>query len=123
MGLSKVDNQPYDYSQLEQLNNPTQKILSHADLNPGNILLDKDNNICAILDFAFVSYSNNINDISRLIGRLPSTFYDIMLAEFDKMFHTATNKTDIANLISVWNYVEFKYKNYMRANHPEIKFE
>mgnify|MGYP003295185771 CR=1 FL=1 len=60
--------------------------LSHADLNPGNILLDENHNVCGILDFAFVSYTSDLNDMARLIGRLPSDYYDIMLEEYNKRF-------------------------------------
>ena len=120
--LSHVDDEYYDFSRHDNLVKLEQDglVLNHADLNPGNILLDKNNNVCAVLDFAFVSYSSNINDVSRLIGRLPADFHHIMLKAYNNRFNTSITMDEINKLIDVWNYVEEHYINYMRVNQPEI---
>lgn len=122
--LSKVDDQEYDVSKLNPLIELEKKklTLSHADLNPGNILLDSDHNVCGILDFAFVSYTSDLNDMARLIGRLPSDYYDIMLEAYNKKFNVNVSKEEVDEIIKVWNHVEYHYMIYMRNHHPEIKF-
>ena len=124
LGLSKVDDQEYDVSKLNPLKELESKdlTLSHADLNPGNILLDDNHNVCGILDFAFVSYTSDLNDMARLIGRLPSDYYDIMLEEYNKRFNLNITKKQVDDIIGVWNHVEYHYMIYMRNHHPEIKF-
>ena len=120
--LSHVDNEYYDFSKHDNLvkleNGPL--VLNHADLNPGNILVDENNNVCAIIDFAFVSKSSSLNDVSRLIGRLPKDFHEIMLNSYNKKFNKLISMDEVNSLISVWNYVEEHYINYMRVNQPEI---
>ena len=115
-------NEYYDFSRHDNLVKLEQRdlVLNHADLNPGNILLDENNNVCAVLDFAFVSFSSRINDVSRLIGRLPADFHHIMLKAYNKRFDTNISMDEINKLIDVWNYVEEHYINYMRVNQPEI---
>lgn len=120
--LSHVDNEYYDFSKHDNLVNLEQGnlVLNHADLNPGNILIDDDRNVCAIIDFAFVSKSSELNDVSRLIGRLPEDFHEIMLNSYNKRFNKNVLMDKVKSLISVWNYVEEHYINYMRVNQPEI---
>jgi len=83
-------------------------------------LVDENNNVCAIIDFAFVSASSKINDVSRLIGRLPADFHELMLNAYNEKFNTNITMEEVNSLISVWNYVEEHYINYMRVNQPEI---
>lgn len=124
VGLSKVDDQEYDVTKLNPLADLEKRelTLSHADLNPGNILLDENHNVCGILDFAFVSLTSDLNDMARLIGRLPSDYYDIMLEEYNKRFNLNITKKQVDDIIGVWNHVEYHYMIYMRNHHPEIKF-
>lgn len=120
--LSHVDNEYYDFSKHDNLIKLEQGdlVLNHADLNPGNILIDENKNVCAIIDFAFVSKSSDLNDVSRLIGRLPEDFHEIMLSSYNNRFNKNILMDKIHSLISVWNYVEEHYINYMRVNQPEI---
>lgn len=122
--LSKVDDQKYDLTKLNPLINleKDQLVLSHADLNPGNILLDENYKVCGILDFAFVSLTHPLNDVARLIGRLPKDFYDIMIKEYNDIHNITIDTKDIDNIIKVWNHVEYHYMIYMKNHHPEIKF-
>lgn len=122
--LSHVDNEYYDFSKLNSLIDQEKEnlTLSHADLNPGNILLDDDYNVSGILDFAFVSVTSDINDMARLIGRLPSDYFDIMLDTYNKTFDSNISEKQVKDIVNVWNYVEQHYMNYMRNNHPEIDF-
>lgn len=120
--LSHVDDVYYDFSKHDNLVEfeKNKMVLNHADLNPGNILVDENNNVCAIIDFAFVSKSSDINDVSRLIGRLPADFHEIMLDSYNKRFNSNITMDEVLSIVSVWNYVEEHYINYMRENQPEI---
>lgn len=120
--LSHVDNEYYDFTKHDNLVKleSNDLVLNHADLNPGNILVDENNNVCAIIDFAFVSKSSNLNDVSRLIGRLPQDFHEIMLNSYNKRFNKNICMDEVKSIISVWDYVEEHYINYMRVNQPEI---
>lgn len=120
--LSHVDDAYYDFSKHDKLVEleQTEQVLNHADLNPGNVLVDENNNVCAILDFAFVSTSSKINDVSRLIGRLPEDFHETMLSAYNKKFNANISMEEVKALINVWNYVEAHYINYMREHQPEI---
>ena len=120
--LSHVDNAYYDFSKHDNLIRLEEEkmVLNHADLNPGNILIDENNNVCAIIDFAFVSTSSDINDVSRLIGRLPEDFHEIMLNSYNRRFNSNISMEEVKSVVSVWNYVEEHYINYMRENQPEI---
>ena len=120
--LSHVDNAYYDFSKHDNLVSLEKEslVLNHADLNPGNILIDENNNLCAIIDFAFVSTSSDINDVSRLIGRLPEDFHEIMLDAYNERFNSNILMDEVKSVVDVWNYVEEHYINYMRENQPEI---
>lgn len=120
--LSHVDDAYYDFSKHDSLVELEQneQVLNHADLNPGNVLIDENNNVCAILDFAFVSTSSKINDVSRLIGRLPEDFHETMLSSYNNRFKSNVTMEEVKKLIQVWNYVEEHYINYMREHQPEI---
>lgn len=120
--LSKVDNEKYDFNMHHNLKILEQEhlVLNHADLNPGNILIDENFNVCGILDFAFISVSSKLNDVSRLIGRLPKDFHNIMLKAFNKQFNLSVSLSQVYKIVKVWDYVEDHYINYMKTNMPEI---
>lgn len=119
--LSEVTKTEYDLSKHDYLKKlESELVLCHGDLNPGNILMDNKFNVVAILDFAFVSVSSPINDLSRIIGRLPGDFEEIMLNQFNKTFNTNITSFEINNLIKMWDYVEEKYIDYIKIYHKDI---
>ena len=78
----------YDYSVHNELireEKTENLVLNHGDLNPGNIILDKDFNMVAVLDFAFITKSSKFDDISRIIGRLPERFKQKLIVSFEKI--------------------------------------
>lgn len=121
-GLSKVDNQEYNLAEHNILRKLENKkcVLAHADFNPGNILLNSKNRMFAVLDFAFVSYTSDIVDISRVIGRLPKEYSEIFLKEYEKVFNIKVDREKINKIISLWNYVEKKYITYIKKCHKDI---
>ena len=94
-------------------------VLTHGDLNPGNILISKGRVVC-IFDFAFVSYSSKLDDIARLTGRLGEDYFDYFAKQFKSVYGTDLSRKQIDDLISVWDYVEQKYVQYIKAKHPDI---
>ena len=120
--LSKITkNSNYDIKKHDFLKKNEQKclILCHGDFNSGNILI-KHHKMISVIDFAFVSYSSPLNDISRLIGRLDESYEKLLISEFEKAFETRVDVSDIKNLAQMWNYVDENYIAYIKANHPEI---
>lgn len=120
--LAKVsDSKTYDLSKHQPLIMAEKEglVLTHGDLNPGNILLRKGK-LVAIMDFAFVSYSSPVDDIARLIGRLKGGFDEFLIPEFEQQFCQKVKKTELRNIISVWNYVEYKYIGYIKKFHRDI---
>ena len=95
-------------------------VFSHGDFNPGNLIL-KDNKLFAVIDFSFSGISHPFTDLSRIIGRCPSDFKDILLKEYNKSFKTKVDENEITKLIKIWNYVEEKYILYIKQYHPSIK--
>ena len=119
--LSKVNNGDYDYSKLDRLRelekNP---VLVHGDLNPRNIILDQDGRLVAVLDYAFVTFSCDINDLARVIGQSPKDFYEIMVDAFEARTGKKVNRSDLDYLIDLWNYVSQDYVSYMLREHPDV---
>lgn len=122
-GLSKVGDEPYDLKKhniLKQLESES-LVVQHADLNPGNIILNEKNKMFAVIDFAFLSYTSKYVDLARIIGRLPKNFYQPMIEAYEKTFKTKVNKKYIDALIHLWEYVEKKYIAYMAKNHKDVE--
>lgn len=121
--LSKIENNDYDLSVHDFLKQKeAQKlVLCHGDLNASNILIDAKGNVCAILDFAFVSLSSPITDLSRIIGRLPSSFMPIMMQKYCQVFGTNDCTPEAQKIIEIYNYVDEKYIEYMKIYYPEIE--
>lgn len=94
-------------------------VIVHGDLNPGNLIL-KDHKLTAVLDFAFAGVSHGLVDLSRIIGRLPNSYRQLLLASYEKTFHTQVKATDLENLLLLWGKIEADYLNYLRLNHPYI---
>lgn len=94
--------------------------LSHGDFNPGNIILNKKNRIIAVLDFAFFTLSSPHIDASRMIGRLPQNFKEPIKIEYKKALNTKLSNNCINKLVNIWDYVEEKYIEYIKAVHKDI---
>lgn len=114
---NNYDKTIHDYMRMLEKEN---LVFSHGDFNPGNLIL-KDNKLIAVIDFSFSGLSHPYTDLSRIIGRCPSDFKNILLNEYEKVFNTKINKNEISKLIDIWNYVEEKYILYIKEFHPSIK--
>lgn len=119
--LSNVSQNGYDISKhdyLKSLEN-NKMIVSHGDLNPGNLIL-KNHKLVAVIDFAFAGVSSELVDLSRIIGRTPSDFKSKIVKAYKEKFQTEIDLESINSLEETWAYVEEKYILYIKQNHPSI---
>ncbi len=119
--LSNVSQNGYDIKEHDFLKSleKNHMILSHGDLNPGNLIL-RNHKLVAVIDFAFAGISSEFVDISRIVGRTPSEFKDMIVSAYEKKFQTKIDLENINNLEKTWGYVEEKYILYIKQNHPTI---
>ena len=122
--LSKVSGKGVGYdltnhAPLIQSEKEGELVLSHGDLNPGNIIM-KGGRMVGVLDFAFVSISSPLDDLARLIGRSDESYFQPLKNAYEKAFKAEISDDEIKSLISVWDYVEEKYVDYIRREHPDI---
>lgn len=112
----------YDFSMHDTLikEESYKAVLNHGDLNPGNIIVDENFKVKAILDFAFCTKSSQTEDLSRIIGRLPDEYYEIMVNSYENIFKIKIDKNTLDNLIKMWRYVDNNYVNYMKKNCPDV---
>lgn len=89
--------------------------LVHGDLNSSNILLDDNNNITAIIDFGFGGFGSKYFDISRIIGRCPSSFKAYIINSYEKLENSRINMSRLNTDIDTWNNIDQGYINYMRT--------
>lgn len=120
--LSEVDTNSYDLSQHDFLRQCEQTPhVVHGDLNPGNILLDENDRMVGVIDFAFAGVSNNYVDLSRVIGRTHPSFAEPMKEAYEAVMKEKVDMQRVENMIHMWNYVEEQYILYIKENHPEIQ--
>lgn len=120
--LSYVSGGGYDLSKHKPLliaESAKPLYVTHADFNPGNILI-KNGKLCAVLDFAFVSRSNHLNDLARLIGRTNKNFHQILIRQYEITFDCKVDRELLAELVSMWGYVEERYVLYIKKAHRDI---
>ena len=120
--LSLVSGEGYDLHKHDLLKKMERQesVFSHGDLNPGNILI-KRGKVVAILDFAFACKSSPLNDLARLLERVPEQQKLLFIEEYEKIFRTKINLNELSILISMWQYVELRYIEYIKKKHPDIQ--
>lgn len=89
--------------------------LVHGDLNPGNIIVDENNHISAIIDFGFAGFGNKYFDIARIIGRLPVEFKNEIINNYERMSNQKLDYKILDTEIDLWNKIDSGYINYMRG--------
>ena len=88
--------------------------LVHGDFNPWNIIIDENNNICAIIDFGFGGFGNKYFDISRIIGRLPKAYKEPIIKSYESISGEKLDYSILDNEIEIWSNIDNGYINYMR---------
>ena len=99
----------------------TNKHLVHGDLNPGNMIVDENNNLVAVIDFCFAGLGNPYADVSRVIGRSPSGLKKIMINSYEEKTNTKIDEEMLERFVKVWTDIETGYIDYIRNNNPDIK--
>ena len=120
--MSTVETFPYDLSKHNPLRALESKLsVVHGDFNSGNILLDENDRMIGVIDFAFAGVSNRYVDIARIIGRSDPRFKKDILEAYSDLTHKKLNQNYIQELVQMWNYVDSQYIRHMKMNHPEIQ--
>ena len=88
--------------------------LVHGDLNLGNILLDGNDRMIGVIDFAFSGTGNPNMDVARIVSR-PAP------AEFEKAFlGYFKDDGEISRMREAWHNIDNGYAEHIRAKFPEI---
>lgn len=88
--------------------------LVHGDFNPGNIIVDKDNHIAAVIDFGFGGFGNKYFDISRIIGRLPQNYKEPIIRNYEKISGEKLDYDVLETEIAIWTDIDNGYIKYMQ---------
>ena len=90
--------------------------LVHGDLNLGNILLDKNDKMVGVIDFAFSGTGNPNMDVARMVSRpAPEEFTDEFLKQFEE-----ADSTEITRMREAWQHIDNGYAEHIKAKFPEI---
>lgn len=123
--IPKLNEDSYDYSLFNQMKNDEKdekKVFIHGDLNIGNVLLDKNKRVLAIIDYAFAGIGDIYTDLSRMSCRTNDYFFELLLEEYEKISNIKLNREKIENRKILWKYIEDEYMKFMKIIHPEVKF-
>lgn len=92
----------------------------HGDFHPGNILVDADMNVAAVIDFSFASLSDRSADIGRFLSRTNHAFSNLMIESYNKYSRIKCKKEYVNIIANIFKYVDCKYINYMHKSHPSV---
>lgn len=109
-----LDSESKKFWKYDEFSKKENNCLVHGDFNPGNIIIDENNNISAIIDFGFGGFGNKYFDISRIIGRLPKEFKEPIIRNYEKISGEKLDYNMLDNEIDVWTDIDNGYINYMR---------
>lgn len=88
--------------------------LVHGDLNLGNILLNKDDQVIGVIDFCFAGTGNPQMDIARVLSRpAPEQFEKAFLAQF-------SDNSEVERMKDAWKNIDAGYADHIRTHFPEI---
>ena len=122
--LATVNNDPdYDLGLFNPLIQQEQKqlVTTHGDFNPGNIILDKDYKLVAVLDYAFICRSAPLADLSVLLARVPAKFHTPLITSYQNVTKQKVDKHELGQLVQIRKEVELDYIKYMLREHPDVK--
>ena len=121
--LAAVHKGNYDFNRHHswgQIEHSGKLCLTHGDFHAGNVLIDKNNNVSGIIDFAFTTVSNPHADIGRFVGRAGEKWSQILIDAYQSRTQKKCDVAQIQEMVKLFDYVDHKYVDYMRKAHPEI---
>ena len=90
--------------------------LVHGDLNLGNILLDANDRVIGVIDFAFAGTGNPNMDVARMVSRpAPAEFENAFLDCFED-----EDAGEISRMREAWQHIDNGYAEHIRKCFPEI---
>ena len=75
--------------------------LFHNDLNPGNILVSKDNRVSYLIDLDGINISNTTFSLIRTIQSLPNLKYGELLDFYEELTHQKLPKAKILAMLKL----------------------
>lgn len=123
--LPKLDEKKYDFSYFNGLLNDEkseEQVFIHGDLNIGNVILNSDDDVEAIIDYSFCGLGDKYTDLSILACRIDDDFFDRVVSEYQKISGKNLDMKKMEDRKHLRQYIEKEYMAFMKANHPEIKF-
>lgn len=111
MHLDKENKVFWKYDEFSKKEN---NCLVHGDFNPGNIIIDENNHIAAVIDFGFGGFGNKYFDISRIIGRLPKDFKEPIIRNYEKASGEKLDSEMLEAETEIWSDIDSGYIKYMK---------
>ncbi|MBR1540935.1 MAG: aminoglycoside phosphotransferase family protein [Clostridia bacterium] len=102
----------WNYNEFKHKDN---SCLVHGDFNPGNIIIDENNHIAAVIDFGFAGFGNKYFDISRIIGRLPADYKEPIIRHYEEISGQKLDYDMLETETKVWSDIDNGYIKYMKG--------
>lgn len=115
----------YDFSYFNGMLNDEKsedQVFIHGDLNIGNVILNENDDVEAIIDYSFCGLGDIYTDLSILSCRINEDFFDRVIFEYQKISGKKLDMKKMEDRKRLRQYIEKEYIAFMKANHPEIKF-
>jgi aminoglycoside phosphotransferase (APT) family kinase protein len=109
-----------DHAYIKAREKPSPRLV-HGDLNLGNILLDKDDNVIAVIDFCFAGTGHPHMDLSRIVSRpVPAAFESALLSSYATLSDQPLDIPQITRMRHIWGNIDQGYIGHIKRAHPEI---
>lgn len=123
--LPKLDRNKYDFSYFNGMlddEKEEEQVFIHGDLNIGNVILNENDEVEAIIDYSFCGLGDIYTDLSIFSCRVNDDFFNILVSEYEKISNKKLDVKKLQNRKKLRQYIEKEYKEFMKKTHPEIKF-
>lgn len=111
-----LDSSSKEFWKYNDFKNKQRNCLVHGDFNPGNIIIDENNHIAAVIDFGFSGFGNKYFDIARILSRKPSEdFKNGIINNYEKISGEKLDREQLETEIKVWEDIDNGYIKYMKG--------
>ncbi|MDR0979811.1 MAG: aminoglycoside phosphotransferase family protein [Candidatus Nomurabacteria bacterium] len=94
--------------------------LVHGDLNLGNILLDENDKMVAVIDFCFAGAGDPKADVARILSRpVPKEFEESLIRYYQELLGDDRREA-LEHLRESWGRIDAGYAGHIRREFPEI---